>query len=188
MAAPIYPAKVTLCAPGPSGEALTGYRSTVSITRPSNTTQYTAGDVIGIADSGTPANAGSAIHAFTNIGPTGGHILITGADLEIDVNAVPSGMTSFRLYLYDESPTAILDNAVWDFPSGDRSKLLGYIDLGTPVDLGATLFVQTDRSSHQGQWKLKDGSTTLYGELVTNGTFTPASGTVKVIRLRSVAL
>jgi len=188
MAAPIYPARVTLCTAGPDGSPLSGYKSTVAITRPANTTPYTAGDVVGQADTGTPANAGTAILEFTSIGPSGGHILITGADLEIDVTAVPSGMTSFTLWLYDSSPTAILDNAAWDFPAGDRGKLLGKIELGTPVDVGSTLFVQTDRTSHQGQWKLAAGSTSLFGELVTNGGYTPSSGAVKSIRLRSVAL
>lgn len=165
-----------------------GYLSSLTITRPSNTTGYTAGDVIGIADAGTPANAGSAIHTLADIGPAGGNIIITSVEFEIHVTSVPSGMTTFRLYLYDASPTAILDNAAWDFPSGDRGKLLGYIDLGAPADLGSTLFVQTDKSGHQGQWKLASGSTSLYAELVTNGAYTPASGTVKVLRVRSIAV
>jgi hypothetical protein len=168
-----------------TGGGVLGYTSTATIIRPSNTTAYTAGDVVGEADSGTPANAGSAIKEFASIGPSAGTIIITGADLRIDVNAVPAGMTSFRLYLYDVSPTAILDNAAWDFVSGDRGKLLGYVDLGSPVDVGSTLYVQA--TGINLQVKLASGSTSLYGELVTNGGYTPASGTVHVIRLRSIA-
>lgn len=160
-----------------------GYRSTLTFTRTADTTAYTGGDVIGINNAGS---AGSAIHQFTNIGPAGGYIIITGADLRIDLSSVPAGMTSFRLYLYDVSPTAILDNAAWDFGSGDRSLLLGYIDLGSPVDLGSTLFVQADGINKQ--FKLASASTTLYGELVTNGGYTPASGTQFEIRLRSIAV
>lgn len=163
-----------------------GYTSAVTFPRPSNITTYTAGDVIGIADAGTPANAGSAIHEFTSIGPAGGSILITAADLRIDVAAVPSGMTSFRLHLYDAPPTAILDNAAWDLPAGDRTAYLGYIDIGTIVDVGSTLYVQADQINKQ--FKLAAGSTSLYGQLVTNGGFTPGSATVKRLRLAGMAV
>lgn len=170
----------------PVSLASQGYISTLSFTRPENTTAYGAGDVIGIADSGTPANAGSAIHTFTSIGPTAGHIMLTSVDLRIDLAAVTSGMTSFRLYLYDSSPTAILDNAAWDFVSGDRGKLLGYVDLGTPVDLVSTLFVQADNINRH--IKLAAASTSLFGELVTNGAYTPTSAEAFTIRLRAVSL
>ena len=70
--------------------------------------------------------------------------------------------------------------------SGDRTAYLGYIDLGTPVDVGSTLFVQFDQINKQ--LKLASAVTTIYGELVTNGAFTPASGTVFTIRLRVAAL
>ncbi len=162
----------------------TAASASLAITRPSNTTAYTAGDVIGVADSATPSSAGSAILAFTLKGIASGQALITGADLTINLTAVPASMTSFRLHLYDTSPTAILDNAAWDLPSGDRGYYLGYIDLGTPVDVGSTLFVQTDQINKQ--ITLKTG--TLYGELVTNGGYTPTSGAVCTVRLHAIGV
>jgi hypothetical protein len=185
MAAPIYPAKVTLCAPGPSGEALTGYSATVSWTRPANTTDYTAGDVIGIADSGTPANAGSAIFEIPNIGPEGGHVFITDVALEIALSAIPSGMTSFRFEIYNASPTAILDNAAWDLVSGDRAKHLTTIGNVVPVDKGSTLKVVV--SGVNQKVKLAEGSTSLWFELATEGGFTPGSGTAYKARFEAVA-
>lgn len=171
----------------PTATNTSGYKSSVSITRPSNTTAYTGGDALGIADAGTPANAGSAILTFANIGPAGGFILITETRLEIDVSSVPLGMTSFRLNLYDASPDAILDNAAWDLSSsGDRGKYLGYLDLGTPIDIGSTLYVQTTQNIKQV--KLATSSSSLYGVLVTNGGYTPSSGAVKVVTLLSTAL
>lgn len=163
-----------------------GYIPAVTFTRPSNTTAYTAGDVIGIADAGTPANAGSAIHEFTDAGPAGGNVLITAADLRIDVASLPAGMTTFRLHLYDAAPTAILDNAAWDLPAGDRTAHLGYIDLAQMADVGSTLYVQADQVNKQ--FKLASGSTSLYGLLVTNGGFTPSSGAVKRLRLAGMAV
>lgn len=187
MATPVYPALVTLRSSGPNANPVgAGYKSSVSITRPSNTTAYTAGDVIGIADAGTPANAGSAIHTLANVGPSGAHLLITEVRLEIDVAAVPSGMTTFRLHLYDTSPTAILDNAAWDLPAGDRAKYLGYIDLAAPVDLVSTLWSENKRVDKH--IKLADGSTSLYVELETVGGYTPSSGAVKAITVLALSL
>ena len=167
----------------PSSTNTAGYNPSISFARTADTSAYNAGDVIGINNAGSP---GSAIHSFTSFGPAGGNVIITGAYLRIDASSVPAGMTNFRLHLYDASPTAILDNAVWDLPSGDRTAYLGYIDLGTPVDVGSTLFVQFDQINKQ--LKLASAVTTIYGELVTNGGFTPASGTVFTIRLRVAAL
>ena len=151
-----------------------GYTAQTTVTRPANTTAYAAGDVVG---------ATAAAITFADIGATFGHIVITDADLRIDVTALPSGMTTFRLHLYDATPaSAFADNAAFDLPAGDRVNYLGYIDLGTPVDVGSTLFVQ------QGMTKtLKMGSEpNLYGYLVTTAGFTPSSAAVKSIRLTAI--
>jgi hypothetical protein len=141
-----------------------GYASQATVTRPANADAYAAGDVVG---------ATAAAITFATVGPTAGHVVITGADLRIDVASVPAGMTSFRLHLYDATPpSALANNAAWDLPSGDRSNYLGYIDLGTPVDVGSTLFVQADGINKKV--KLAAASTSLYGYLVSNGGFTPA--------------
>jgi hypothetical protein len=163
-----------------------GYTSAVTITRPSNATAYTAGDVIGVADVAVAANAGSAIHEFTSAGASGASVMVTGADLRIDLDAVPAGMTSFRLHLYNASPTAILDNAAWDLPANDRAAYLGYIDIGTAVDVGSTLYAQADQINKQ--IKLASGSTSVFGLLVTTGAYTPASATVARVRLHTASL
>jgi hypothetical protein len=128
------------------------------------------------AGSLSSTNAGSAILEFENIGPEGGMVRIVGASLRVDVDAVPTGMTTMRLALYDAAPAAILDNAAFDLAAADRAKFLGFVDLGTVVDEGSTLFVQTDSLSKQV--KLADGSTSLFGVLTTVGGYTPASATV----------
>src|SRR5258708_1917909 len=57
-----------------------GYGANPTVTRPANTTPYTAGDVVGGAIT------------FTNMGPAaGGQIIINLVALEIDVASVPSG-------------------------------------------------------------------------------------------------
>lgn len=152
-----------------------GRTSKTTVTRPANTTAYTANDVVG---------ATAAAIEFQRIGELYEHIIITDADLEIDVTSVPSGMTSFRLYLYNATPpSALADNAAFDLPAGDRANFLGYIDLGTPADIGSTLYVQNSAVNR----KLKMGATTsLFAYLVTNGAFTPTSAAVKVITLQAL--
>ena len=156
----------------------TGYHAQTSVTRPANTNTYGAGDVVGAA---------AAVWKFNNIGPAGGRILITSTALRVDLAATPAGMTSFRLHLYNVTPpSAAADEATWDLPAGDRSAYLGYIDLGSPADVGSTLYVQADQVNKQVQ--LKAGSSDLYGYLVTSGSYAGASGTVYTIDLHSVAL
>ncbi|PAQ00910.1 hypothetical protein LRP31_25475 [Mesorhizobium mediterraneum] len=153
-----------------------GYSASVTITRPADTTAYTAGDVVGPT---------VAALEFPQIGAAGRDAMITSAEFAWHVTAVPSGATSFRLHLYDVTPpSALADNAVWDLPAGDRASYLGYIDLGTPVDVGATLFVQSVQINKQ----VKLAGSSLFGYLVTVGAYTPASASVMKITLRTVAL
>ena len=168
----------------PASDALftlapSAYRSAPTVTRPANVTAYSAGDVVG---------ATAAAITFPAIGLSDGHIMLTSIDLRIDVAAVPAGMLSFRLHLYTVTPpSALADNAVWALPAGDRANYAGFVDLGVPVDVGSTLFIQTD--SVNKHIKLSAGETALYGYLVTNGAFTPAGNSeVYVPRLRSVGL
>lgn len=135
------------------------YISRPTVTRAANTTAYTAGDVVGgvINFKGFPANA---------------DVLITSADLRIDIASIPSGMTSFRMHLYKERPaSAYVDNDAWDLPSGDRDDYIGFVDIGMIVDKGATLYVQNQELRAQ----IRTGLIGLFGYLVTVGGFTPAS-------------
>jgi hypothetical protein len=157
------------------------YASTVSFTRPTNTTAYTALDVIGINNAGSP---GSAIHTFSAIGRTGGSIQITSADITIALTAIPSGMTSFRLHLYMASPTAILDNAAFSAASGDRTNYRGSIDFTVAAIGGGFLYATADYIGKA----LKLTTDSLFGVLVTNGAFTPTSGEAYQLILRSVEL
>jgi len=156
----------------------TPYASQQSVTRPSDTIAYSAGDVIGSSTSAT-----AAIN-FSNIGPANGHIIITDVDLRIDIASVPTGMSSFRLHLYTATPgSAYVDNAAWDLVSGDRASYLGYIDFGTPQDFGSTLFVQASGINK----KLQMGaSTSLFAYLQTTAGYTPNSGGVYTVRLNAI--
>lgn len=145
----------------------------VSVTRPANVTPYTANDVVG-----------GAI-PFPTMGPAlGGEVLITGVQLELDIAAVPTGMTGFNLYLYNVTPpSAIADNGAFSIPSGDRVSLLGKIAIGTPLNEGSTLRIELDQINKQ--ITIPSGAI-IYGYLVTVGGFTAAANSeVYVITLKA---
>jgi hypothetical protein len=153
------------------------YRTTATITRPSNTTAYTAGDVVG--DTG-----GSAILTFTNAGPSGGYVLVQSVSLVFSDTAVISGMGAYRLHFYSASPTAIADNAAFDLVSGERDTYMGYVDLPAPTDFGSSLYTQVD---YPGRLiKLASASTSLFAELETRGAYTPASASTIAVRINTL--
>lgn len=156
-----------------------GRAAAVSLTRTADVNAYTANDVIGAATGSTAALT------FAIAPSAGGEIMITSVALETDSTAVISGEAGYRLYLYNITPPSALgDNAAWDLPSGDRASFLGYIDLGQPVDLGSTCYIETAGISKQ----ITAASGNVFGYLVTLGAFTPASATVRVITLHSVVV
>jgi hypothetical protein len=126
---------------------------------------YSAGDIF------------ESAKEFTFMGPSARNIRITGVEFEVDHTALIASEAAYRLYLYSVTPpSALADNAAWDLPSGDRASFLGYVDLGTPVDLGSTLYVQTINVNKE----VKLAGTSLFGYLVTIAGFTPTAAARKV--------
>lgn len=141
------------------------------------TTAYAANDAVG-------ATGAAAALTFAGMGPSGKEILITSASLEIDTATIISGETSYVLHFYNVTPpSAINDSAAWDLVSGDRASYLGSINLGTPVDLGSTLYVATDSINKQ----IKLSGTDIFAYLVSAGAYTPTARAFKVT-LHSVAV
>jgi hypothetical protein len=164
-----------------AGSSLTvdgkAYRTTATITRPSNTTAYTAGDVVG--DTG-----GSAIISLTAAGPTAGFVIIQSISLVFSDSTVPSGMGAFRIHLYSASPTAIADNAPFDLVSGERANYMGFVDLAAPQDLGSTIYTQVD---YPGRLvKLAAASTSMFAEIETRGAYTPVSASTVTLRVNTL--
>jgi hypothetical protein len=148
------------------------YKSKTTITRPANTDAYIAGDVVGGAFllKGLPINS---------------DLLITNTKFDVHVTGVPSGMTSFSLKLYNDTPpSALADNAAWDLPAGDRANYLTSIPLGSPADIGSTLTVEADQINKQ----IRSGSTGVWAYLVTTAGYTPASEAVKTLDVHAVDL
>ena len=155
------------------------YGASVTITRPNDTNAYTANDVIGAATGSTAAVE------FKGMGESGSRIMITSSQFEIDASAVISGETSYLLHLYNVTPPSALgDNAAFDLPSGDRASYLGFISLGTPADLGSTLYVEANIVNKQ----MALSGQSLFGYLVTVGAYTPTAQRVYKITLHAVKL
>jgi len=149
-----------------------------TITRPADTNAYAANDVV--------STAAGEVMTFSNVlANAAGIFVIARASLMVAQNS-SSGMTSgFRLHLYNASPTAIADNAAYNLPSGDRTKYLGYITFGQPVDLGDTVFRQEEVSFGA---KLAAASTSLYGILEDLSADTPTSGAVYTLTLNGMGV
>lgn len=161
---------------GLGGEPLAGGTSTrVTITRPADAVPYTAGDVVG----GALTVAGIAQQDI------GGDLMLSSIDLRIDLAAIPAGMTSFRLHLYNVTPpSAYADNAAWDLPASDRNAYLGFVDLGLPADMGSTLYTQVDAVGRH----ITLNSDSLFAYLVTNGGYTPGPSDVLALTVRGTGV
>lgn len=163
-----------------SGGSLTvdgkAYRSMVQFTRPNDASGYIAGDVIG--------TSGSAIHTLSGVGPSGGYVIIQSVEFIIDATSVPSGMGAFRTHFYTSTPSGIVDNAAFNLTSGEASSYVGYVDIPTPLDLGSTLYSQTDYPGRLIQ--LASGSANLFCEIQTVNAYTPASGTSHMFRVKTL--
>ncbi len=163
-----------------------GYTASFTQTRPDNATPYTGGDVVGEDPGENLEFAGIGPESFTAFGAK---IIITRVKLRIDVNAVPAGMTQFRLHLYDSGPTVIADNAPYNLPAADRDKYLGYIELATPIDLGDTIYSGTEDANYPVRFETRVNTLgNLYGILQTVGGYTPSALTVKTVTLYSVSV
>ena len=134
------------------------------------------------ANSHTAGDCNGAAQEFTLGAPSGCVFMITDADFYIDGGTAEA--TAWRLHLYNVTPpSALADDAAWDVPSGDRSAYIGYIDLGTAVDLGATQAIQNAGVNRS----VKLAGTSLFGYLVNLSTLTPTAITHRV-RLRGTPL
>lgn len=150
-----------------------GTSASVSITRPADTSAYSANDVVG------HLTASTAAMIFSDIGFTG-DVIVKSSEFEIDRNTMISGESNYFLHFYSVSPPSVFgDNVPWDLSAGDRASYLGFISLGTPVDLGSTLYIE-----RREQNKIMTlAGTNVYAYLVTTGPYTPQSATNHKITL-----
>ncbi len=148
---------------------------TIEITRPTNTTTYTALDAVS-SSSTAPVNLTftSAIRTATN----GGYI--TGAYIRTDQSTCTA---RFKLHVFTTTLTAINDNAAYTSLYTDNSIVIGSIsfDAVSTEGTGSTS-ANSLNTSIRLPFKLSSG-TSLYGLLETVDSFTPNSGQKFYIQL-----
>lgn len=119
---------------------------------------HTAGDVVGGAQTFALGALSASVFMIT--------------DAELLINSGTAQATAWRLYLYNVTPpSATADDGAWDLPSGDQASFLGYIDLGTAIDLGSTQWVE----NHGVNKTIKLSGTGVFGYLVNLTTLTTAA-------------
>lgn len=117
--------------------------------------------------------------------PAGSLIRITSVILKIDATALQASEGGYVLQCYSVTPpSAQADNAAWTLASADLPSYRGAIDLGTPVDLGAALFIRTQLTAPV---EIKLTTTGLYAELQTTPGFT-ATAVARQVILQGVVL
>lgn len=167
----LVPSNVAIASVAPT--ASQAYDVQTTITRPANTTPYTAGDVLGGAlDLGV-------------LGPSGKPVMIETVELEADIAAVPAGQTTWNLHLYSVTPpSAVADNGAFDIPAGDRASYLTTLQLGALTDRISTLVGSFDFAR-----RVTLAGTHLFGYLETVGGFTPAANSeVYKVRMETRAV
>jgi hypothetical protein len=131
------------------------------------------------ANSHTANDCNGAAGTFALGAISASRVMILSAELLI--NSATAEATAWRLYLYDVTPpSAIADDGAFDLGTGDQASFLGYVDLGTAVDLGTTQWVET----HFVNKPVKLAGTGVFGYLVNLTTLTPAA-VAHTVRLKA---
>ena len=158
-----------------------GHTTIQTITRPANTTAYTAGDVIGTASSATMTLNNSSFGEF-DCGIIQQAILSSSAY----VATAPD----VELWLFDTIVADIADNAAWAPTDAEMATLVGIIPFAT-----ANWKVGTATAGSGGNmccvavnqgvpFNTLKGKHSLFGVLVTRNAYVPVSGEVFTLRLQ----
>lgn len=146
---------------GGAGDGRSGITASASFTP--TAAAYSAGDILDV----------SKEFAFTfangDVIPAGSLIRILTAIMKIDTTAPQASEAAYVLHGYSATqPSAQADNAAWSLASGDLATYRGSISVGTPVDLGAALYVKSPNIDLD----IKLVTSSLWGRLVTTPAFT----------------
>jgi len=143
-----------------------------SFTRQNNVTPYTAGQIVG---------ALAATMTFPNLGKAGGaSIMLTSAELEIDIATAPA--TAFRLHLYSSAPASAPADATNFDGAADVATWLGWIDFPAPTDVGGVVMSQANNIGKQ----LRATGADVYGVLQALTGYTPVALAVYKVSLHRV--
>jgi hypothetical protein len=161
-------------------------RVQTTLTRPADTTAYTAGDAVSNSTS-----APTAISLADVVDINGGSGAIVEVMLECNLATVTNG--TFRVYFFNTTFTPNNDNAAFDKLHANGAYLQGYVDLPILVaDSSSAAAAATRITVGQGgsvgvgggddglplRFTCASGDNDLYVVIVATGAYTPSSGEV----------
>ena len=148
---------------------------TTSITRPANTTAYTANDVW----AATTADSGGS--TFTSAArASGGTGIITGAVITSS-NDGPSTKLEGEIWIFDTSVTEVADNAAFTLSDTDVDKLMCVIPFTLAEASANNDYAVVSDLSHIYKCV---GSANLRFMVKVKNAYTPASGEILTVRLK----
>jgi hypothetical protein len=157
--------------------------STVSFTRPANTTQYAIGDAV--SDSTSSPTVLEFANIATNVTKT---IIIQ--EVMITSSAAQATLPQFKLWLFNASPTAINDNSAFTLTDAENNTCQATIELTSPnvISSKATNNSRLEITNLQRIIRAGSSSLSLYGLLEARNAYTPISGEIFTIALKGILL
>lgn len=155
---------------------------TSSITRPSNTTAYAAGDVLS-------DTTGNAHHTFSNVVRAYGPLTGSIETAIITTSANQTTLPDLELWLFDADIATVADNAAFAPTDAESNTLIGIIAF--PVSQfkvgnagsGAAGNAVNAQTGIGMQFSTKNDTKAIYGQLVVRNAYTPVSAEIFTIRL-----
>ena len=165
--------RVTLASDDPLVAAMTrGVTvATSTITRPADTSQYTAGDALSNSTSAPTAGGGT----LTIVAASGKSALMT--HMQIVSSNAPGTPLQGEVWLFGTAPTAINDNAAFTVSDSEMLTCVGVIPF-VLLTIGANSSATVD----VGKAFATSGSTNLRYLVRVVNTYTPASGETIAVR------
>lgn len=158
-----------------------GHTTGTTVTRPANTTTYTAGDVIGTASSAT-LTLNNASYGEFDCG------IIQQAILES--SAYVATPPDIELWLFDATVTDIADNAAFTPTDAELATLVGIVQFETAnwkvanATAGAGGNACCVAGNISVPFNTKKGVNHLFGVLVVRNAYVPVSGEIFTVRLQ----
>lgn len=122
------------------------------------------------AASHTAGDSNGTAAEFDFAAPTASRLMINSASLMIAGGTAEA--TAWRVYLFNVTPpSALADGDAFVLASGDRASFLGFVDLGTALDIGDTQWVEV----HGVNKQILLSGDSVFGYLVNLTTLTPAA-------------
>jgi hypothetical protein len=143
-----------------------------SFTRPDNSTQYAAGDVVGTDPAAVLAFQCGDLHAS---GRVLGAVVIDSANEATDPD--------LELWLFDTAPAAVADNAAFAPSDAELARLVGVLALGSAFDASSGLAFQAGAPGIGLGFTLPAGASQLHGVLVARNAYTPVAEEAFTVRL-----